>query len=129
MDCYDAHPKYTGGSNLTIADHPIPGVSTCPLWDPQRRSLGNTLLFANKMKYLEDTQPTEDTNMCSTGYCLYSIGKEYIAYQPDVSGSITLDLAKGSYKVETLILTTVLPKHQKSVVGLVAKEPSRNPRM
>jgi hypothetical protein len=101
MDCYDSHPKYTGGSNLTQADHPIAGVTTSPLWDPQRKSLGNTLQFASKMKYLASTEPTADTILCSTGYCMYLSGKEYIAYQPDASGSITLDLAKGTYKVET----------------------------
>jgi hypothetical protein len=83
------------------ANHPIQGVSTNPLWDPQRKSLGNTLRFANKMKDLAATLPTADTNLCSTGYCLYSSGSEYVAYQPAASGSITLDLAAGSYKVET----------------------------
>jgi hypothetical protein len=98
MDSYD-HPNWY--SIPPTANHPIAGVSTNPLWDPQRKSLGNTLQFSNKMKDLAATQPTDDTELCSTGYCLYSSGNEYVAYQPEVSGSITLDLAAGSYKVET----------------------------
>ena len=92
MDSYD-HPNWY--SIPPTANHPIPGVSTNPLWDPQRKSLGNTLRFANKMKDLAATQPTEDTTICSTGYCLYLSGSEYVAYQPAVSGSITLDLTNG----------------------------------
>ena len=98
MDFYD---KADWSKVPPTANHPIPGVSTNPLWDPQRKSLGDTLRFANKMKDLAATQPTEDTNLCSTGYCLYSSGNEYIAYQPAISGSITLNLAAGSYNLET----------------------------
>lgn len=98
MDAYDS-PKWYGVQ--PVANHPISGVTTSPLWDPQRKSLGDTRRFANKMKHLLNTRPTEDTNLCSTGYCLYADGREYLAYQPSASASITLDLAKGSYKAET----------------------------
>ncbi|MEW5979589.1 MAG: hypothetical protein AB1898_27645 [Acidobacteriota bacterium] len=102
MDSYDTPVFYKVKPS---PNHPMKGVSTSPLWDPQRKSLGDTLRFADKMRYLVETTPTTDTNICSTGYCLYSVGKEYLAYQPLVSGSITLDLAPGSYKVETFDTT------------------------
>ncbi|NLU41591.1 MAG: hypothetical protein GXX08_05260 [Firmicutes bacterium] len=102
------HPWHMDGYDVAwwlgmdpVKDHPIPGVSTLPQWDPQRKSLGDTLRYANKLKHLADAIPTDDKSICSTGYCLFCPGKEYLAYQPEPLGSISLDIAPGSYTVES----------------------------
>lgn len=96
MDCYDV---FWDGQQPT-SGHPIPGVATNPHYDPQRKSLGDVQLFATKMDLAKMT-PVSDPLICSTTFCLANMGKEYLAYQPDVSKEIILQLPSGKYTVET----------------------------
>ncbi len=61
-----------------------------------RIAMGETVSYANKMNLKE---MTPQGILSSTGYCLASIGKEYLALQPS-SGAFNLNLAKGNYSVE-----------------------------
>lgn len=96
MDCYDVF----WDNAAPTPNHPIPGVSTHPGYDPQRKSLGDVQIYANKMD-LGRMIPTDDPAVCSTTFCLAHPGREYLAYQPLVTGDITLNLPAGSYDVET----------------------------
>jgi hypothetical protein len=96
MDCYDV---YWDGA-APSSGHPIPGVSTHPHYDPQRKSLGDVQRFAEKMD-LARMKPTADPLICSNAFCLACEGKEYLAYQPEVNGAVSLRLPLGKYKAET----------------------------
>lgn len=96
MDCYDIH---WDGENAT-PNHPIPGVATNPHYDPQRKSMGDILRYAEKAD-IANMIPVTDSVFCSTTFCLMNLNKEYIAYQPDKEKNITIALNKGEYKIET----------------------------
>ena len=57
-----------------------------------RLAMGNTRRFARKIN-LAAMAPRGD--LCSTGYCLVSPGREYLVYQP-TGGSFTVDLTPGA---------------------------------
>lgn len=96
MDCYDV---FWDGEAPT-PNHPIEGVATNPHYDPQRKSLGDILRFADKVD-LVNMIPTNDSTVCSTTFCLANSGKEYLAYQPEINESIKLNLKSGKYSIET----------------------------
>jgi len=96
MDCYDI---FWDGANAT-PDHPFKGVATNPHYDPQRKSLGDILRYAQKSDIVSMI-PVSDSLICSTTFCLMNQGKEYIIYQPDLKKDITVNLPKGEYKFET----------------------------
>jgi len=69
-----------------------------PRWDPIRKSLGYTLMFAGKMD-LAKMQPLND--LASTKYCLANPGREYLVYNPSAdANSITVNLKAGNYNYE-----------------------------
>lgn len=96
MDCYDV---FWDGEHAT-PNHPIAGVATNPHYDPQRKSLGDVQLFTKRLD-LANIRPVSDPSVCSTTFCLVNPGREYLAYQPDTDGDITLALPRGNYRVET----------------------------
>jgi len=89
--------KFPNRANIPNAKHKF-GLD--PFFDPQRKAMGDTLKYANKMN-LAKMFPTNSTAECSTGFCIRTPGIEYIAYQPNATGGITINLPAGSYNVET----------------------------
>ncbi len=65
-------------------------------WIAARAAMGQTRSFADKMNLAEMTPQDQ---LASTGYCLASVGHEYLVYQPD-SGELSVSLAPGSYVEE-----------------------------
>ena len=63
-----------------------------------RIAMGVTRQFADRIN-LSQMIPLADSTVCSTGYCLYKRGSEYLAYQP-VDGPFTIDLLQGKYHFE-----------------------------
>ncbi|MBA7601719.1 hypothetical protein ES703_08799 [subsurface metagenome] len=69
-----------------------------PKWDPIRRSMGYTRMYADRMN-LAAMRPRDD--LASTKYCLAKPGVEYLVYKPaGDEASITVKLKAGSYKYE-----------------------------
>lgn len=69
-----------------------------PRWDPVRRSMGYTRMYADRMG-LAAMQPRND--LASTRYCLANPGEEYLVYNPAVERrTFTVVLKAGSYKYE-----------------------------
>ena len=95
MDCYDI--RWDGED--PIDNHPIKGVATHPHYDPQRKSLGDIQRYARRIDLVR-ALPTNELSFCSTSYCMVYPGQEYLAYQPDTLGDISIDLPEGSYYVE-----------------------------
>ena len=60
-----------------------------PQWEPVRRSMGYTLVFANRMD-LAGCVPHNE--LSSTGYCLANPGKEYLVFLSS-AGKVTVDLS------------------------------------
>jgi hypothetical protein len=61
-----------------------------PVWvEPLRRSMGYTLLFAERMDLIHMTPEPE---LASSGYCLVKKGREYLVYLPEES-EVTVDLS------------------------------------
>jgi hypothetical protein len=79
-------------------DGKVLGKPFDPKFDPIRRSLGQTLRFAERFD-LAAMSPTKD--QASTGYCLVAPGRAYLVYLPD-GGEVSLDLsqADGRFSVE-----------------------------
>jgi hypothetical protein len=71
-----------------------------PDFDPVRRSLGQTLRFAERLD-LAAMVPTRD--VASTGFCLAAPGRAYLIYLPE-GGNVSVDLAgaSGRFSVEWL---------------------------
>jgi arylformamidase len=69
-----------------------------PEFDPVRRSLGQTLHYADRLD-LAAMVPTRD--VASSGYCLAAPGRAYLIYLPE-GGKVTVDLshAQGGFSVE-----------------------------
>jgi hypothetical protein len=80
----------------TTAD-PKVGTTVDPYWDVLRNAMRDTQIYASKVDLAAMTpQPA----VSSTGYCLASVGSEYLVYQPG-SGSFTVSLpAPGDYSFE-----------------------------
>ncbi len=69
-----------------------------PKWDPIRRSMGYTRMYAERMN-LSAMQPRDD--LSSTKYCLARPGVEYLVYKPPADeASITVKLKAGTYNYE-----------------------------
>ena len=67
-----------------------------PQWDPERKAMGHTLQYAERMN-LAASIPSQ--TICSTTYCLVNPGNEYLVFQPD-SGPFTLRIEAGDYEFE-----------------------------
>jgi len=79
-------------------DGVVLGKQFDPKWDPIRRSMGYTLMYADRMN-LAMMQPCND--LASTKYCLSDPGVEYLVYKPAADeDSITVKLKAGKYKYE-----------------------------
>lgn len=63
-----------------------------------RSAMGHTLTYANKTN-LNYMIPTANTSICSTGYCLFNQGKQYLIYQPDI-GSFIVNIPPNTYQYE-----------------------------
>jgi hypothetical protein len=50
---------------------------------------------------LASMTPTDDTSICSSGYCLQSPGREYVVWH-DRQGRLRLLLSAGTYRVRWL---------------------------
>jgi len=69
-----------------------------PRWDPIRRSMGYTRMYADRMN-LAAMRPRD--NLASTKYCLAKPGAEYLVYKPTGDeDSITVKLKTGEYGYE-----------------------------
>ncbi len=68
-----------------------------PAFDPLRKSMGYTRMYAEKMD-LAKAIPNND--LSSTTYCLAIPGSEYLVYQPISDSSFTVSLKKGKYSYE-----------------------------
>ncbi len=60
-----------------------------PQWDPIRKSMGYTRIFAERMNL---TAMTPHAELASTAYCLANPGHEYLVYLPG-GGDVTVDLS------------------------------------
>ncbi len=63
-----------------------------------RRAMGDTLRYAEKLD-LASTEPTDNLEHCSTGYCLQNPGHEYLVFQPK-AGPFKVALKSGAYRYE-----------------------------
>ena len=83
---------------VTWTDHLSETNKLDPRWDSIRRSLGYTMIYADRMNLVEMT-PHND--LTSTKYCLANPGVEYLVYIPQ-GEIVTVDLssAKGKLSVE-----------------------------
>ena len=80
-------------------DGVVLGKQLDPKWDPIRRSMGYTRMYADRMN-LAAMRPRDD--LASTKYCLAKPGVEYLVYKPasNKEASITVKLKAGKYKYE-----------------------------
>jgi hypothetical protein len=79
-------------------DGVVLGKRSDPRWNPIRRSMGYTLMYAERMN-LAAMQPRN--NLASTKYCLANPGMEYLVYKPAADeASIAVKLKAGKYKYE-----------------------------
>ncbi len=79
-------------------DGVVLGEKFDPKWDPIRRSMGYTRMYAERMN-LAAMRPRDD--LSSTKYCLAKPGVEYLVYKPAADeASITVKLKAGTYKYE-----------------------------
>ena len=80
-------------------DGVVLGKQFDPKWDPIRRSMGYTRMYADRMN-LAAMQPRDD--LASTKYCLAKPGVEYLVYKPasNKEASINVKLKAGKYKYE-----------------------------
>ena len=80
-----------------------------PTWEPVRRALGNTRLYAQRMD-LVSARPLPE--LASTGYCLANPEREFLVYLPE-GDSATVDLThvKGTLRAEWMqpVEGTVVP--------------------
>lgn len=90
--------------SFTRGNNPI-SMDGYKLWNndfqPRASDLAmrDTRYYAEKMD-LAALTPTKDEADCSTRFCLRNPGAEYLAYQPEAGGEITLQLVAGTYAVE-----------------------------
>ena len=75
----------------------VQGAPFDPQWDPNRKNLGYTRTYAEKMNLSKAVPHNE---MASTTYCIANPGSEYIVYQPAPDSSFTVNLIKGEYIYE-----------------------------
>jgi len=69
-------------------------------WQRMRNALGITRNYASMMNLAEVIPQSGGVNPCSTGYCLYQFGSQYMVYQP-LGGPFTIyNLPAGSYSYE-----------------------------
>ena len=94
--------SFVRGLNPILMDHigELTGITHSPEIEANRenarRTMGHTLIYANKMNL---ASMTPSTSISSTGYCLANPGQEYLAYQPG-SGAFTVNLQAGTYSYE-----------------------------
>ncbi len=67
-------------------------------WTPVRRAMGYTREYAQRADLVHMT-PTDDSELCSTRYCLRDPGTNYLVYQPD-PGPFSVQLEAGAYHFE-----------------------------
>ncbi len=79
---------------VTWTDHLLQRKYLDDQWDPIRRNLGYTLLYAKRMN-LAYAVPGND--LASSGYCLANPGVEYLVYLPE-GGEVNIDLSASSEK-------------------------------
>jgi chitodextrinase len=89
-----AWKSFTRGLNVIYMD-PYDSSANASL----RKNLGYILGYANRMDLATATPRSE---LASTGYCLASVGKEYLVYSPSGSFSVNLISAPGNFSVEWL---------------------------
>jgi inhibitor of KinA sporulation pathway (predicted exonuclease) len=68
-------------------------------FDLIRDTMGYTRAYADKMN-LAKTVPSDDGSICSTKYCLYTPGIEYLIYQPITGSPFMVNLSAGTYTYE-----------------------------
>ena len=97
---------------------------TRPDWEPVRKNMGYSRLFAERIN-LKEMVPRPE--LSSTGYCLAQGGKEYAVYVPG-GGDVTVDLsgASGEFDLEWFDPTTGTTAQGGSTAGGVVS-PLRTP--
>lgn len=97
--------SFTRGLNPILMDpiKPFPGIENHPswgaidhpdhpLWEPNRKQMGDTLTFAKRMNL---TQMHPKNILSSSTYCLANPGHEYLIYIPE-GNPVTVDLSQAS---------------------------------
>ena len=76
---FEQNPALLGPIFMDPYDGVVLGKQFDPKWDPIRRSMGHTRMYAERMN-LAAMQPRDD--LSSTKYCLAKPGVEYLVYKP-----------------------------------------------
>jgi hypothetical protein len=72
-----------------------------PKWQQMRDALGIMRTYAEKINLVKMIPQKEKTKTpCSTSFCLYQTGKEYLVYQPVKDKPFTVDMPAGKYMYE-----------------------------
>jgi len=93
--------SFTRGHNpifMDPYDGEVLGHGLDPKWNPIRRSLGYTLLYARRMD-LAEARPSP--GVASTKYCLAHPGSQYLVFRPaDAGDSVAVKAEPGTYRYE-----------------------------
>jgi len=83
-------------------DGVVLGEKFDPKWDPIRRSMGYTRMYAERMNLAAMSAKGGHNDLSSTKYCLANPGVEYLVFKPasDKESSITVKLKAGKYEYE-----------------------------
>ncbi len=84
----------------------LTGEGDRPGDDNARKAMKHILNYSMRLQ-MEQIMPTSNYSDCSTGYCLYNPGKQYLFYQPN-SGTFTVKVIPGKYYYEWFNPTTRL---------------------
>jgi len=107
--------NFTRGNHVLHMDWGYDSLTWGSCWtlsptDPKlarmRNAMGRTRRYAERMDLINVTPQDGGTSPCSTGYCLYNTGANYICYQPSNGGNITVNLQAGTYYYEWVNIST-----------------------
>lgn len=95
--------SFTRGHNTALMDPKFGEVTDkwpdYPAYEDLRNAMGYTRDYAERMDLTAMVPQNGGSSPCSTGYCLYNSGREYLVYQPN-TGAFTLSLPAGAYTTE-----------------------------
>jgi hypothetical protein len=106
-------------------DGKVPDKPFNPKFEPIRRSLGQTLRYAER---LDLATMVPSTDLASSGYCIASTGRSYLIFLPN-GGNVTVDLseARGRLSVEWFYPSTGQTKAGERVNGGGGKSTQKSP--
>jgi hypothetical protein len=102
---------FTRGYHFSTYDDPFNGSSNDfpedATWEAIRKNIGLIATYASGAIDLAVLTPTTSTSVCSTGYCMYTAGSEYVFLQPSSKGkSFTASIVRGTYDYEWISIST-----------------------